>query len=56
LKLEELVIKQQICKDMAHNLFSSSFFLRINPIEIPRIALSYTPKIKIRMRSVDFMN
>lgn len=41
---------------MAHSQFSFTFFLGINPIEIPRTALSYTPEIKTRMKPVDFTN
>lgn len=39
---------------MAHSLFSFVFFLGLNPIEIPRIASSYTLKIKTKVRPVDF--
>lgn len=38
---------------MAHGLFSFTFFLGPNPTEIPRTALSYTLKIKTRVRPVD---
>lgn len=41
---------------MAHSLFSFTFFLGLNPIEIPRAALSYTLKIKTRVRPVDFID
>lgn len=53
-ELEQLVIKQQICQNMAHSLCSFIWFLGINHTEIPRITLSYTPKIKTRMRLEDF--
>lgn len=39
---------------MAHSLFSFTSFLGLNPIEIPRTALSYTLKIKTRVRPGDF--